>query len=397
MAAADNFDAVFTFDNLYHSYKKCCLGVGWKASTQRYRVNAIANVNDTLRQLKEGKFKSRGFYTFIRVERGKERNIKSVHISERVVQRCLCDYSLIPILSRSFIYDNSACMAGKGIHFAVNRLVCHLQRHYRKYGKNGYALVFDFSKYFDNIEHKPLKDIIDSEYTDTRLAGLVKQLVDDFGDIGLGLGSQISQACALRYPNRLDHYIKEVLRIKGYARYMDDGYLLHESKEYLQKCLSDIKQICGELGIKLNAKKTQIIKISRGITFLQRRFVLTETGKVIIKPRPRGIVKMRRKLRVFKHQLIRAYTPRHNGKVERSHRSDNEGFYRTLTFTTFDELKDKMCDWCNRYNNRPHSSLRDRYGKRRWQTPIQKRAELLEMLKAGNIGGKVRFIKGRAA
>ena len=199
--------------------------------------------------------------------------------------------------------DHSACLAGKGIHFAVNRLVCHLQRHYRKYGKNGYALVFDFSKYFDNIEHKPLKDIIDSEYTDTRLAGLVKQLVDDFGDIGLGLGSQISQACALRYPNRLDHYIKEVLRIKGYARYMDDGYLLHESKEYLQKCLSDIKQICGELGIKLNAKKTQIIKISRGITFLQRRFVLTETGKVIIKPRPRGIVKMRRKLRVFKRKL----------------------------------------------------------------------------------------------
>lgn len=242
-------------------------------------------------------------YTFIRIERGKERNIKSVHISERVVQRCLCDYSLIPILSRSFIYDNSACMAGKGIHFAVNRLVCHLQRHYRKYGKNGYALVFDFSKYFDNIEHKPLKDIIDSEYTDTRLAGLVKQLVDDFGDIGLGLGSQISQACALRYPNRLDHYIKEVLRIKGYARYMDDGYLLHKSKEYLQKCLSDIKQICGELGIKLNTKKTQIVKISRGITFLQRRFVLTETGKVIIKPRPRGIVKMRRKLRVFKRKL----------------------------------------------------------------------------------------------
>ena len=70
-----------------------------------------------------------------------------------------------------------------------------------------------------------------------------------------------------------------------------------------QKCLSDIKQICGELGIKLNTKKTQIVKISRGITFLQRRFVLTETGKVIIKPRPRGIVKMRRKLRVFKRKL----------------------------------------------------------------------------------------------
>lgn len=302
-AARDDYDKVFTFDNLYNAYRKCCLGVGWKASTQRYKANALQNVNNTLSLLRNGGFKSRGFYEFDRCERGKLRHIKSIHLSERVVQRCLCDNSLVPMFSRSFIYDNGACIKGKGIKFAIDRLKCHLQRHYRKYGTDGYALVFDFSKYFDNIEHKPLKDIIDSEYTDTRLAGLVKQLVDDFGDIGLGLGSQISQACALRYPNRLDHYIKEVLRIKGYARYMDDGYLLHKSKEYLQKCLSDIKQICGELGIKLNTKKTQIVKISRGITFLQRRFVLTETGKVIIKPRPRGIVKMRRKLRVFKRKL----------------------------------------------------------------------------------------------
>ena len=64
MAAVDNFDAVFTFDNLYRSYKKCCLGVGWKASTQRYRANAIVNVYDTLRTLRAGKFKSKGFYEF---------------------------------------------------------------------------------------------------------------------------------------------------------------------------------------------------------------------------------------------------------------------------------------------------------------------------------------------
>ena len=64
MAAVDNFDAVFTFDNLYRSYKKCCLVVGWKASTQRYRANAIVNVYDTLRTLRAGKFKSKGFYEF---------------------------------------------------------------------------------------------------------------------------------------------------------------------------------------------------------------------------------------------------------------------------------------------------------------------------------------------
>ncbi len=98
----------------------------------------------------------------------------------------------------------------------------------------------------------------------------------------------------------------------------------------------------------------------------------------------------------IKHQLIRAYTPRHNGKVERSHRSDSEGFYKTLTFTTFEELKEKMRDWNNRYNNRPHSSLRDKNGKRSWQSPIEKRNELLEQLREDG-GYHLRLLKHKAS
>ena len=41
-------------------------------------------------------------------DRHELRHIRSVHINERVVQRCLCDYSLVPVLSRSFVYDNGA-------------------------------------------------------------------------------------------------------------------------------------------------------------------------------------------------------------------------------------------------------------------------------------------------
>lgn len=298
-----DFDKVFTFDNLYCAFKKCCRDVGWKASTQRYKANALQNINDTLRSLQNGTYKSRGFYEFDVVERGKPRHIKSVHISERVVQRCLCDNALVPMFGKSFIYDNGACIEHKGIDFAVRRLVCHLQRHFRKHGTNGYALVFDFSRYFDNIQHEPLKEIVDKAFTDTRIARLVNGFIDDFGEVGLGLGSQISQVSALMYPNRLDHYIKEVLRIKHYGRYMDDGYLIHDSKEHLQKCLQEIRRICAELGIKLNAKKTQIVKLSRGLNFLKRHFILTDTGGVIIKPARKGITKMRHKLRTFKRWL----------------------------------------------------------------------------------------------
>ena len=113
----------------------------------------------------------------------------------------------------------------------------------------------------------------------------------------MGLGSQISQVLALASANRLDHYIKEVLRIKGYGRYMDDGYLIHPSKEYLQNCLVHIKEICAILGIKLNTKKTQIVKLSHGFTWLKIRFYLTETGKVVRKIYKRSVTRMRRKMK----------------------------------------------------------------------------------------------------
>lgn len=102
------------------------------------------------------------------------------------------------------------------------------------------------------------------------------------------------------------------------------------------------------------------------------------------------------------HKLIRPHTPRHNGKVERSHRSDQESFYNYLTYSTYEELKEKMAAWLNRYNNRPHSSLRNREGKRVWLTPLQKRAELLEdyrkdgFIDENNMEFKIRFVRKAA-
>lgn len=99
----------------------------------------------------------------------------------------------------------------------------------------------------------------------------------------------------------------------------------------------------------------------------------------------------------IKHQRIRPRTPRHNGKVERSHRTDVACFYKTLKFKTYEELKDKMQKWNIRYNNRPHSSLRNKDGKRVWLTPLQKRQELIADLKERMTDSPpVRFIKRSA-
>lgn len=296
---SDNFDWVFSYEHLYHSYKMCRRNVGWKASVQKYITNAPINVYQTWQRLQAGKYRTSGFFEFDLMERGKKRHIRSVTIGERIVQRCLCDYALVPVLGRTYIYDNGASMANKGYSFAVDRLCQHLRQHYRKHGTEGYVLLFDFSKFFDRVSHRVVKAVLHKEFSDERIIKLTEHFIDAFGDVGLGLGSQISQVLALASANRLDHYIQEQCRIGSYGRYMDDGYLIHPSKEYLQKCLDGIRRICEELEITLNEKKTQIVKLSRGFTFLKVRFFLLPGGRIVRKIYHRSVTRMRRKLKAY--------------------------------------------------------------------------------------------------
>ena len=50
------------------------------------------------------------------------------------------------------------------------------------------------------------------------------------------------------------------------------------------------------------------------------------------------------------YQRIRPYTPRHNGKVERSHRKDNEYFYALNQFESFEDFRQKLATW-NLFSN----------------------------------------------
>lgn len=64
------------------------------------------------------------------------------------------------------------------------------------------------------------------------------------------------------------------------------------------------------------------------------------------------------------HKLIRPFTPRHNGKVERSHRKDNEYFYATHQFYSFDDFKAQLVKHNRKYNNFPMRPLN-------WMSPKQ--------------------------
>ncbi len=59
----------------------------------------------------------------------------------------------------------------------------------------------------------------------------------------------------------------------------------------------------------------------------------------------------------IRHKLIRPYTPRHNGKVERSHREDQARFYNVRKFHSFEDFEQQLNNHLKYTNNRPMRPL----------------------------------------
>ena len=293
-----NFNDVFTFKNIYQSCIECCKGVRWKTSTKNFEMELIRMASKLYDEIHSNTFKTKGFYEFTLRERGKERKIQAVHITERAIQKCLCTYCLHPLLDKRLIYDSGATLKGKGITFTIKRLKKHLWRYFKNNSNIGYILKIDFSKYFENINHKILLEKVRKIIKDDRLFNLYKYFINNFkGDKGLGLGSEISQISSLFYISELDHFIKEKLHIKYYGRYMDDCYLICNNKEKLQNALIEIIKICDKLKIIVNIKKTKIERLHKGFIFLNRHILLNQSGKVLIRLSYKTRKRLNRKLK----------------------------------------------------------------------------------------------------
>ena len=326
-AEADNANKVFTMQNYYNSLSKCRKGVMWKGKPQAYCNNAISNIYYTLQTVESGNLPPlKNTSKIVLYERGKERIIIPIQFDDRITQRVICDESFIPLVKPSLIYDNGASMQGKGTDFARKRAEKFLRDAIKDYGEDFYILSYDFKSFFDSIPHQTCYNVLSKYYTDTRISNLIMEVIKSYQrpdimrikDIleqkemlrklennelnGICLGSQISQILALVVPNELDHFIKDKMQMKRYIRYMDDGIIIHKDKEFLKKLYEKMKVICNKLGLTFNAKKTKIVKATKGISFLKIKYRVV--GKKLIKTLVRsGIVRMRRKLKKFKKKV----------------------------------------------------------------------------------------------
>ena len=376
-------DFVSDYNALIAAYKRVHRVSGWKCSAQKAGINLLKEVQALSEEIESTSYRPGEGVTFQMCERGNLRLVRALNVRDTIAQQALCQSLLIPLLERYLIYDNGASLKGKGISFTRRRFEEHLRWHYRRYGTDGYALKIDFRKYFDNIEHEKLLKMIITKIPDARLKIVLQHILESnrqdvshdqrnideimqepfnslehekipnekltgqkFLPKSLGIGSPLSQIAGIFFPTRIDTYCKTVRQLHCYDAYMDDRIILHPDKEYLKRLRGDIEHIAGEMGLFVHPKKTQIIKISHGITFLKTKYLLTDTGRIVRRIPHDTVTTERRKMKALS-RLVAAREMDYAAFTRQylSWRGDKEWYNAHRTVRNMDNLYRRLKAW----------------------------------------------------
>lgn len=148
---------IFTFRELYNCGKKCCKGVMWKNSTQRFRLHLFSGTAERLTKILNNGWEMGGFVHFPLSERGKTREIDAPRIQDRQIHKLFTQKVLWPLYLPEMIWNNGASIPGKGFEFSKEELKNDLIQHFREYGRDGSLILVDFTKFFPRASRDYIK------------------------------------------------------------------------------------------------------------------------------------------------------------------------------------------------------------------------------------------------
>ncbi len=216
------------------------------------------------RELESGTYRPGRAFEF-RIFDPKERTIAAAPFRDRVVHHALID-RLEPLFERRMIATSFACRRGKGTHAAIacaRRLV----------RTHGFHLKLDIRKCFESIRHDVAMATLGKVVKDRRVLDLFAAILEAGSGresgVGLPIGALTSQWIANLVLDRLDHFVKEKLRVPGYLRYMDDFALFDDEKARLAGWLPEVDRFVREaLELALKEKATRLAPHTEGLPFL---------------------------------------------------------------------------------------------------------------------------------
>lgn len=225
----------------------------------QYREENIQKLHEMLK----GKTYITSEYTTFTIFEPKERLIYRLpYFPDRITHHAVMNI-LEPIFVSTFTADTYSCIKGKGIHAAAKAV----KRALKDVENTKYCLKLDVKKFYPNVDHEILKQLLRRKIKDKDLLWLLDEIIDSTN--GLPIGNYLSQYFANFYLTYFDHWMKEVKGVRYYFRYADDMVILSSSKLYLHQLLSEIKGYLQD-NLKLTVKSNyQVFPVdARGIDFV---------------------------------------------------------------------------------------------------------------------------------
>lgn len=126
----------------------------------------------------------------------------------------------------------------------------------------------------------------------------------EFPGRGMPLGVEPSQQEMAAMPSAVDNWIKCQMSTHSAGHYMDDYCIILPDIEDLKKLGRAIVRQFEIRGIPVNKKKCKIIPLTKPFRWCKARFTLTETGKIKVNGSRDGVIRARRKLKLFHREWL---------------------------------------------------------------------------------------------
>lgn len=268
-----------SFDNLLLGYRKARRGKRCRPGVAEFGLDLERELILLQHELENGEYQP-GAYRLFTIYDRKPRVIAAAPFRDRVVHHAVMNL-IEPTLDRTFISDSYACRNGKGVHAAVDRYQAWAQT-YR------YVLKMDVQQYFRSIDHELLKAKLLRRIKDRETIQLLGRIIDGsptvdrepqyfLGDDlfaplkrrrGIPIGNLTSQFFANLYLDDIDYYIKEIMGIRPYLRYVDDMVVLHNEKQKLADVRAAVRARLECDRLRLHPNKAHVIRTTDGLNLL---------------------------------------------------------------------------------------------------------------------------------
>jgi len=286
------YEKVYNYQRLYEAYERARKAKRYRNEVLQFSYALEENLIKLQNELIWHTYKVGEYNSFI-VHDPKIRQIVALPFKDRIIQHSL-NAAVEPIFEKRMIYDSYACRVGKGTHAIARRISYFMGK-----PENYYYLKADIKAYFASINRDILRKLLEKRIIDPETMWLIDQILNSSPYAGLPLGNLMSQLFANVYLHELDHFVKNILGIKYYVRYMDDFLIFNKNKPHLEQILDKIRFFLNtKLGLSLNSK-TRIGKSSEGCVFVGYR--IWDNNKLIKK---QSLKRMRRKEKAWEKGKI---------------------------------------------------------------------------------------------